>query len=123
MNTGELANQLFELRARKDDLNSMLADVNKEIDQAEYSLIEAMEGDGLTQLRTDGGLISKKVELYPQVEELDSLVKWAYENNKPEILQRRVSKGVFDEWLDKTGEFPDGIKTYEKKTLNYRKAK
>jgi hypothetical protein len=123
MNKGELSDKLFELRAQKDELNNQLSDINKEIDQVEYYLIQAMEEDGLDQLRSGKGLISKKVELYPQVEDLDGLVKWAYENGKPEILQRRVSKGVFDEIFQQSGEYPDGVKTYEKKTLNYRKSR
>lgn len=121
MNLGELNDRLFELREKKDKLRSELSEVQAEIDKVEYQLIEKMEETGLDKISTDRGTASMKIEIYPSVADLNALVNWAYENNKPEIVQKRVSKKVFEEWFEQTGEFPEGIKTYERKKLNVRR--
>ena len=123
MNLGELADSLFGLREQKSNLKAELSDIEKDISEVEYKLISAMEDTGLNQMRSNLGLVTKKVAMYPQVDDIAPLVKWAFENGRPELLQRRVSKSVFDEILNDTGEMPDGVKVYDKKTLNYTKAK
>lgn len=121
-NVGELIDELFRLRNEKDDINGQLKTINEQISSVEYSIITAMEEQGIQQTRTGAGSVSMKVEMYPQVEDLHELVAWAYHNGRADILQKRVASGVFKEIFEDTGMFPEGIKTYEKKTLNVRRA-
>jgi len=115
--------KLRELKIAKDELKAREKEINAEIDQIEYELIENMEAMGVDQLRSTAGTASLKAEMYPSVENIHDLVNWAYENGVPEILQKRVSKSVFDEYYEKHGEFPDGISTYLKKSISFRKNK
>ena len=121
MKLGDIIDKIFELRQKKDDINAELKELNAEINDLEYQAICAMDDAGLDKTSTGSGSVSMKIEQYPNVTDLNSLVNWAFENGKPEILQRRVSKGVFKEYFEETGEYPDGIDTFEKKTLNYRR--
>ena len=123
MQIGDLINRLYELRQEKDSIAASLSEMNKEIDSIEFEILKDMETSGLDKMSTPAGTVTRKVELYPQVEDLSSLVQWAAENGRPEILQKRVSKAVFDEIYKDTGEYPGGINTYNKETLSFRKAR
>lgn len=123
MNLGSLINTLYDLRMRKEEFTKQLSELNQEIEALEFSIIKQMEDSGLDNVKATKGTAFRKVDLYPQVEDMAALVNWAAENGKPEILQRRVSSGVFKEIFDQTGEYPDGVKTYQKSVLNFRKAK
>lgn len=118
---GVVIDEIFALRLRKEQLNEELSEVNRQIGDLEFQAIETMEDAGLDKSSTGEGSVSLKIEQYPQVKDLNDLVNWAYENGRPDILQRRVTTTVFKEIYEETGAFPDGIDTYEKKTLNYRK--
>lgn len=120
---GSLIDKLYELRIRKEELNSSLSELNKEIDSLEYDIIRKMEEAGVDKTSTGSATVTRKVELYPQVEDISALVEWAAANGRPEILQKRVSKSVFDEIFKEEGLYPDGVKTYNKESLLFRKAK
>ncbi len=121
MKLGDIIDNIFALRNEKDELQSRISDINGQIDELQYKAVTMMQEEGLDKTSTSIGSVSLKIEQYPNVKDIGALVDWAYTNGKPEILQRRVSKTVFDEYFQETGEYPDGIDTYEKATLNYRR--
>lgn len=119
---GKNIEEIMSLRADKAELESQIKDINETIERLEYAAIQQLEEAGLEKVKTARGSATLKVDMYPQVEDLDAIVKWAYENGRSDILQRRVSPAVFKEIFEQQGVFPDGVKTFQKKTLNYRKA-
>jgi len=121
MNMGEKIDQLFDLRARKKELQTKLKDLNKEIQSLEYEIIENMEDTGLDKVSTDSGTVSMKVELYPSVDDQEAFIEWCYENGRPDMIQKRVSSRAFREYFEETGEFPEGVKAYDRKKLNIRR--
>ena len=80
-----------------------------------------MQDAGLSAAGISRCTFSLRAEMYPQVKDLDQFVRWAADNNKTEMLQRRVSAAVFREHFEETHEMPDGLDTYEKVTLGMRK--
>ena len=115
--------KLRELKIAKSELKAKENETNAEIDKIEYELINDMEEVGVDQVRSSAGTASLKAEMYPSVESIGDLVNWAYETGTPEILQRRISKSVFDEYFEKNGLYPDGVSVYLKKSINFRKNK
>ncbi len=118
---GQMIDDLYELKMQRDGVKESLKELEQRIDQLEFNVLKEMEKSGVDKTSTSKATASRKVELYPQVEDINALVTWAYENNRADILQRRVSKGVFDEIYTETSSYPDGINTYNKETLNFRK--
>lgn len=121
MKLGDIIDRIFELRKEKDELAAQVSDINVEIEELQYRATTMMQEEGIEKTSTENGSVSLKVEQYPNVKDLDALVNWAYQNGKPDILQRRISKSVFDEVFEATGEYPDGTDAYPKVSLNYRR--
>lgn len=121
MNIEELGTALFDGREKIRALEAEKTAVQKTFDEIEYVMITKLEEAGLTSAGIDQCTFSLKVEPYPQVKDMALFVKWAADNDKPEMLQKRVSSAVFKEYFEQSNEMPDGLDTYEKKTLGMRK--
>lgn len=122
-NLNNLIEELYNLKQRKDYLKDKVSEIDKDISAKEFKILKLMEEQGVNTVKTGYGSATRKVEPYPSVDDIDTLVKWAYENNKPEILQRRISKSVFDEYYEQEGMYPEGVTVYNKETLSFRKAR
>ena len=122
MKLGDIIDSIFMLRAEKEKLSTEVTEINKRIEQLEMMAIDTMEDVGVDKSATGLGSVSLKIDQYPQVKDMNALVNWAHENGRADILQRRVTTSVFAEVFADTGEYPDGVDTYERKTLNYRRA-
>lgn len=117
----QLGDALFEGRERIRQLEALKTEEQKRFDEIEYLMITKMEEAGLSSAGISKCTFSLKVEPYPQVKDMALFVKWAADNDKPEMIQKRVSSAVFREYFEQTNELPDGVDTYEKKTLGMRK--
>ena len=117
----QLGDALFEGREKIRQLEALKTEEQKRFDEIEYLMITKMEEAGLTSAGISRCTFSLKVEPYPQVKDMALFVKWASDNDKPEMIQKRVSSAVFREYFEQTNELPDGVDTYEKKTLGMRK--
>lgn len=120
---GQLASELFTLRRRKDELNSLLKEVNKEISALEYKIINSMDDTGIDKLSVSEGTISKRVELYPKIEDKEAFINWAVENGYVGMIQGQVNRAVFREFFNETNEYPDGVDAYEKPVLSVRRSR
>lgn len=122
-NLGDKIDRLYDINAEIDELKSRLSDLNKDKDALEYQILQDMENIGVDKVRGSKGTASMKVDLYPQVKDMEALVNWASETGNTAILQKRVSSGVFKEYFEQNGEYPPGIEAYNKSTLNFRRQK
>lgn len=121
MSIEELGTRLFKAREAIRELEAHKSDVQKMYDDMEYVMIQKMQELGLSNAGIPACTFSLKVEMYPQVKDIDAFVKWAADHDKAEMLQRRVSAAVFREYFEQTNEMPEGVDTYEKMTLGMRK--
>lgn len=117
----ELGMKLFQAREAIRELEARKTEVQKMYDEMEYVMIEKMQEAGLSNAGIPACTFSLKVEMYPQVKDIDAFVRWAADNNKAEMLQRRVSAAVFREYFEQANQMPDGVDTFEKTTLGMRK--
>jgi predicted transcriptional regulator len=120
-NLGELLERLAGLKDQMDEINTTKSDLQKEIDQLEFQVISEMERNGVDKTTCNRATASLKIKMCPQIKDMDSLLRWCYENNRPDMLQKRVSDTAFKEFYEENNEYPDGIDTYEKKTINFRR--
>jgi len=116
-----VADEYFRLRDQKDGINKELGDVNKRIAEVEGQLIRSMEDHEIEQVRTDRGSLSLKVDVHPQVVELEMFVRWCIEHERVDYLQKRINAGPYREALKEGFPLPDGTDSYKKSTLNMRR--
>lgn len=113
---------LRKLKDMKDKKNEELKALNAEIEQTERRLIEQMELDGLDTLSIRGiGTAFITVKDYPQVTDMEQFVKWCYENNRTDMIQKRVSSTAYTQYVQTENIMPDGTDVYQKATLNFRR--
>lgn len=113
---------LRKLKDMKDKKNEELKALNAEIEQTERRLIEQMELDGLDTLSIRGvGTAFITVKDYPQVTDMEQFVKWCYENNRTDMIQKRVSSTAYTQYVQAENIMPDGTDVYQKATLNFRR--
>ena len=113
---------LRKLKDMKDKKNEELKALNAEIEQTERRLIEQMELDGLDTLSIRGvGTAFITVKDYPQVTDMEQFVKCCYENNRADMIQKRVSSTAYTQYVQAENIMPDGTDVYQKATLNFRR--
>jgi len=120
MKMGDKLNQIFELRARKAELNDEIKSINREIERLEFELIKEMDEQGLERLQTETGSATRSVALYPKVEDKEAFVNWCVENARLDMLVAQANRGSFREYFEENNEYPEGVDAYEKASLNYR---
>jgi hypothetical protein len=117
----ELGDALFDRREEIRRLDAEKSAIQAEFDEIEFVMIGKLTDAGLTSAGISRCTFSLKQEQYPQVKDLNAFVKWAADNDRAEMLQKRVSAAVFREYYEQNNEMPEGIETYDKLTLSMRK--
>lgn len=117
----ELLDFMYTTREEMRELDAQKTDRQKAYDEAEYFLIQKMEESGLKAAGIDKCSCTIKSEAYPQIKDMEGFVAWCADNNRADMLQKRVSKKSFDEYFEQTAEYPEGIDTYDKVTVLLRK--
>jgi predicted nucleic acid-binding Zn-ribbon protein len=120
-NLGEMSDKLAELKTQMDGINERKSDLQKEIDALEFQIITRMDESGVDRISSSNGTATLKVEMYPQVENMEELVQWCADNGRADMIQKRISSTAFKDFFDETNEYPDGVKTYEKKSILFRR--
>lgn len=113
---------LRKLKDQKDKKQEELKAINSEIEIQERNLIEKLELDGLDTVSIRGvGTAFVTVKDYPQVTDMESFVKWCYENNRIDMIQKRISSTAYNQYVNEENIMPDGTSVYQKTTLNFRR--
>lgn len=113
---------LRNLKDQKDKKQEELKAINAEIEIQERNLIEKLELDGLDTVSIRGvGTAFVTVKDYPQVTDMESFVKWCYENNRIDMIQKRISSTAYNQYVKDENIMPDGTSVYQKSTLNFRR--
>lgn len=119
--SGELIQEYANLKKQKAELEEQAKDIGNQISAIEFKLIPMMEDQDVDKLSTGAGTVTLKVEMYPQVSDMSMLLAWAVENDRPDIVQKRVGVTAFKEYFEEENEYPAGITTFEKKYISFRK--
>ena len=113
---------LRNLKDQKDKKQEELKALNAEIEIQERNLIEKLELDGLDTVSIRGVVTAfVTVKDYPQVTDMESFVKWCYENNRIDMIQKRISSTAYNQYVKDENIMPDGTSVYQKSTLNFRR--
>ena len=119
---GEKTEELFELRDMKSELNTKLKDLNRKIDEIQWSIVQEMEEIGIDKLTTEAGTISKKLALYPSIDDKDEFITWAVANDQLGMLVAKANEAVFRAYFEEFNIYPPGTDAFEKIKLNIRRA-
>lgn len=117
-----LVEQLRALKEQKEKKNEEIKAINSEITQVENMLLTELQTDGLDTIKVNGvGTVYITTTDYPQVIDMDAFVAWCAENNRADMIQKRVSSTAFKQYVEETNEYPEGVNSYVKETVNLRR--
>jgi hypothetical protein len=120
----QLCEHMVATRAQKDQLNSALEDLNTELEALNQLMLEELETEGLTSIKTEQGTFYIQDEPYASVQSKTELIAWVKETGQEELLSLNymtlssLTKGRLE-----AGENPPrGVNVFLKSTIRTRKA-
>lgn len=117
-----MVEELRALKEQKEKKNEEIKAINGAITQVENMLLTELQSDGVDTISVNGvGTVYITTTDYPQVTDMDAFVNWCAENNRADMIQKRVSSTAFKQYLEETNEYPDGVNSYVKETVNLRR--
>lgn len=103
--------QKEELAEYTDKMNKLLAWTHQKL-----------QSQGQKNARVDSGTAFLQTDVSATVVDWDELWKFVTENDMKALLERRVSKGVVQEYIESTGETPPGVKVTSEISCHIRKS-
>ena len=123
-----LVNILGDLKARKTAIAKEEKQVNAEISMVETYILPLLKEQELTKatIDTQKGMysvsINETIHPQPNPEKWEEIFKWTIENDRTELLMKRINSAPYRESLENENlETPPGVQSYTKTTLNLRK--
>lgn len=120
----QLSKELFTLKESNRQLESMKKDNNKRIQELQYEIMDMMESEGVEKLTTEFGTMSRRSDMYPQIDEdtggFDGFLDWIVKTSSSEFIQKRINRAPVKEFYLEHGTYPPGVKTFPKDSLSLR---
>ena len=119
----ELGEQLYKVRQDIKQKNEELKQLQSEEDEAECALLEALNTQGLDQIKARDTVFFKSVTTRPSITDYEALSAFVIRRKAPWLFERRVAKGAYEEMKEKLGGKPiPGVVEFESTRINARKA-
>lgn len=100
-----------EMAPLNDQMNKLLAWTQKQL-----------QSQGQKNARVDSGTAFLQTDVTATVSNWDELWDFIVQNDMKAMLERRVSKGVVQEYIESTGEVPPGVKITSEVNCHIRKS-
>lgn len=123
-NLATVADQLEKVKEEKEELQERLKDLNRQEDEFERILLDAMMVQGIQKFSTPTRAFSRTTEEYPSLEDWDDLRSYVLQTGHLEIFQRRLTKEALKACKDeRNGEEVPGVKWFVKDKLSARRVR
>lgn len=120
---GELLTAKADLHDRRDELNSLLSEVNKGIAEADDAIIARLAETGTTKAANDrlSVSITKKWRATYDPEKWDAIVRSLVDAGYGHVIQRRMTDAKVLEMFDNGVALPDGLRLEAFDDLSHRR--
>lgn len=118
---GAMMDRLFQIRSQKRELEEEIKALNEEWEGIEARLLMQMDEQGSTRVANTQGTAILSETLVPQVEDWESFIHWARDNDALHMIQRRVSSPAYREIIE-SGQSVPGLSPFTKRSVNLRAA-
>lgn len=105
-------------RRHKEEMAPLTESMNKLLAWTHQQL----QSQGQKNARVDSGTAFLQTDVSATVVDWDQLWQFVIDNNMKAMLERRVSKGVVQEYIESTGEIPPGVKVTSEISCHIRKS-
>lgn len=116
-----LANQRFQLREQKRELEAAVRDIEEELAENEQVLLAFAEELGLDKFSVGKLTFSVSNNVVGNVTDWDQVYAFIKEHDAFHLIQRRLANAAYKEILETGDELP-GVEPFVKRSLNMRKS-
>ncbi len=116
---GQQIDAIHALRETKRGLESQLKDIEKQMQEAEVGIMQAMDAEGIKKTTSGKATVSITESVKPQVEDWDAFGAYIIKNKFIHLLERRPSVTGCRELFETKGSIP-GVVPFTKRSLNIR---
>lgn len=116
---GTLNFELFRLKVDLNLLQERETPIKSRIEEIKIELDEKMESLDIEKFSNEAGTISRRVDIFPKIEDFDEFVQYIAETTHYELLKRSVNSKPFREIISR-GDTVPGLDSFEKSTINTR---
>ncbi len=120
MNIDDVIRGYVKLRDEKEDLERKhkeeLAPVRERMQKIEAWLQNQLQEQGLTNFKGESGTAFLQEASSATVADWDATLDFIKKNGAWELLERRVSKTVVQDFIESTGDIPPGV-SYKRETV------
>ena len=117
---GNLCDTLYALGEQKGKINAQLKELDTEINTIEQRVMEAMQAQETTIARGKRATVSLGEREVPNVIDWPAFIQFIIRQKRPDLLQRRIAKGSYDEMVDSGKKVP-GVVVQKFPTLRVNK--
>jgi len=122
----ELVEKYIVLRDKKaeiaDEAKKKAAKINDMLTKIEARLLQHMNEQGVTSVKTEAGTFFKSRRTSTPVADWDAVLEYVKENDLWHMLERRVNKSAIEQFRDENDDLPPGVGWKEEVTVNVRRA-
>lgn len=116
---GPAIDELFELRSRKQELESQIKAIEAEYAEIEESLLAKLKAEGTDKGAGKRASVSVSTTTVGNLEDADKFFAYVKKTGYFHLLQRRLSDPAIRELMASKGSIP-GVTTFDKVRLNLR---
>ena len=85
-------------------------------------LLQATRDLGMTNFRTDHGIVIRKIDVVPTGSDWDTFYHWISDNDAFEALERRIKKTFIAQYMERNkGAIPPGVSVLRKYKVEVRR--
>lgn len=115
----ELRDKKATAKAKYDNY---VGDIDVKLDRLEAWLLAQMEKTGVSQFKSEHGTAYVQEKVKCSGSDWPTTWRWIKDNDRFDLLEKRVSSKTAKEVFEETGEYPPGINVYSEREVTVRRA-
>lgn len=126
MKLDQIVERYVKLRDRKTQLKAAyeasVADINTAMSRLENAIQATLDKQGVEAVRTEHGTAFKSTSTSATVADWDSLLSFVRENERWDMLEKRVAKTAVDAFREEHDDLPPGVNYRQAISIGVRRA-
>lgn len=126
MKLDQIVERYVKLRDRKTQLKAAyeasVADINTAMARLENAIQATLDKQGVEAVRTEHGTAFKSTSTSATVADWDSLLSFVRENERWDMLEKRVAKTAVDAFREEHDDLPPGVNYRQAISIGVRRA-
>jgi hypothetical protein len=126
MQLDAVVERYVQIRDKKAEMKkafeASVAPLTEAMDRLENAVLKALNDQGVESVRTKAGTAYKSTSTSATVADWEQVLPWIKENDRWDMLEKRVNKTAVEQFRTDNDDLPPGINWREAITVNVRRS-